>query len=177
MPSLRRQVLLVGGIYRKEFWSKPTSHSPVEMPSYLFTLISSRFQPQNMLLVILPRYTVTNFIIYHTARLAGNITVGTPDSDDLHTEDRIKSDGYLGLRARVQGLASDLFLPWIKSKSKKSADKVAYHFTACIASASTQISFSALSKSNNDETVLLDRLLKQKQRQDRDGTTVPFWSC
>jgi len=158
----------MGSIYRKEFWSKPTSHSPVDMPSYLFTLLSSRFQPQNMLLIILPRYTETNFIIYHTARLAGNITSGAPDSDDLHTEDNISSDKYLGLNARVQGLASDLFLPRINSKSKERADKVACHFTAYITSACTQTKVSVLSKPNNDKPVL-DRLLKQKQRQDQDG--------
>jgi len=33
------------------------------MPSYLFTLISSSFQPQNVLLIIFPRYTVTNFTL------------------------------------------------------------------------------------------------------------------
>jgi len=118
-----RYVLLTDDICRKEVWSKPTSHSLVEMPSYLFTLISSRFQPQNMLLIILRPVHGKElyFIIYHTALLAGIITGGAPDSDDLHTEDHIKSDGYLGLHARVKGLASDLFLPRMNIKSKESA--------------------------------------------------------
>lgn len=91
--------------------------------------------------------------------MAGNITVGAPDSDDLHTEDHIKSDGYLGLQARVQGLDCNLFLPRINTKSTKSADKLACHFTACIASTSTQTSVSVYSKPSNDQPAL-DRLLK-----------------
>ena len=78
--------------------------------------------------------------------MAGSIAVGAPDSDDLHTENHIKSDGYLRLQARVQGLAYNLFLPIINTKSKESADKLACHFTACIASTSTETSVSVLSK-------------------------------
>jgi hypothetical protein len=142
------------------------------MPSYLFMIISSRFQAQNIVLIILPRYKVTNFTLsFITPHDWQEVLPFVPQTQTTYMQKIIlRVTRILGYRHVFKALPLTYFCPESTLSRRKEPTKVACYFTACIASASTQTSASVPSKPNNDQLVL-DRLLKQKHRPNTVGCT------
>ena len=88
-----------------------------------------------MLLIILPRYTATNFTLsFITPPDWQKVLPFVHQTQTTYLQVILRVLRYPGLQARVQGLASDSFLPRINTKSKKRGVKVACHFNAYIVS-------------------------------------------